>query len=637
MRKLTPYPLFAFVCAMVVTACASMGNPEGGPRDETPPKVVKCQPANMALGNSKKKISLYFDEFINIENATEKVVISPPQLEMPDIKTAGKKINITLHDTLKSNTTYTIDFADAIVDNNEGNPMGLFTYSFSTGEVIDTMEVSGTLLEAENLEPIKGMLVGLHSNLDDSAFTTTPIERVGRTNGSGRFTIKGVAPGRYRIYGLQDADGDFVFGQKSEKIAFDTLVIEPTCKPDVRLDTVWRDSTHIDTVLTVHYTHFYPDNLVLRAFTEGGQDLHLLKTERLHPDMFSIYFTAPCDTLPLIEPLNFAGAEHFVLEHSVGNDTLNYWITDTLVSNLDTLAFALTYLDTDTLGQLVPRTDTMELVPKVSREKQRQELQDKIEEWEKQQKKNRKRRGDKFVEEENPYLRQEVTYKMTPSGNIAPNQNVRFTFDEPVATVDSAALHFFKQKDTLWIEEPFLFLPVKDDLRSYMLYAEWHPGERYRFEADSNAVVSILGKLSPKVKREIAVSSEEEFSALFVNLIMPDTGAIVQLMDGSDKLVRSVRAEGGRADFYYVQPGDYYLRLILDRNGDGVWTTGNYAAGEQPEEVFYFPMPLSLKARWEVEQDWEVRGIPLETQKPKAITQQKPDADKKKDRRRTNK
>lgn len=628
MQKLTPHFIFTLIGASILAACASIGSPEGGPRDETPPRILKCQPENMATNNQKKKVTLTFDEYINIENASEKVVVSPPQLEMPDIKTVGKKIHITLHDSLKSNTTYTIDFSDAIVDNNEGNPMGQFTYSFSTGENIDSMEVSGTLLAAENLEPIKGMLVGLYSNLEDSAFTTLPIERVSRTNGSGQFTIKGVAPGKYRIFGLQDMDGDFRFSQKSEMIAFDSIIIEPYCKPDLRPDTIWRDSTHIDTIRQVPYTHFYPDNIILRGFTEEFQTLHLLKTERPNPDIFTIYFTGPSDTLPQLRGLNFDGAENFIVEHSLRNDTLTYWITDTLVSNKDTLSISLTYLDTDSLNQLVYKTDTLDLIAKITRSKQRKELQDKIEAWEKEQKKEKRRLKENYTAQENPNLKQYLSYQAKPSGSIAPDQNITFTFSEPIAALDTTAFRFFKQKDTLWIEEPFLFLPVEEDLKSYVLYAEWHPGERYRFEADSSAVRGILGQESTAFKKEISVNGEDNFSSLFVQLILPDTGAVVQLMNSSDKVVRSVRAENNRADFFYVTPGDYYLRLFIDRNGDGVWNTGLYEQNRQPEEVFYFPKPMVLKARWEIEQDWDVRGIPLDKQKPEAITQQKADKSK---------
>ncbi len=240
--------------------------------------------------------------------------MSPPQLEAPEIKAAGKKITVSLVDSLKPNTTYTIDFSDAISDNNENNPMGNFTYSFSTGEAIDTMEVSGYVLEAENLEPIKGILVGLYSDQADSAFKTKPMLRVSRTDSRRRFVVKGIAPGSYRIYALQDMDGNYMFNQKSEKLAFSHDIIVPSSKPDVRQDTTWIDTLHIKSIAQVDYTHFYPDDIVLRAFTETLTDRYFLKSERKEPNNFSLFFSYGDSILPTIKGLNFNEKDAFLLE-----------------------------------------------------------------------------------------------------------------------------------------------------------------------------------------------------------------------------------------------------------------------------------------------------------------------------------
>ena len=209
MKLSTLHTLPLAVIIILLYACASTGTPDGGPYDETPPKFVRATPEPNATNNKRKKIAIEFDEFIKIENAAEKVIISPPQTEMPEVKASGKRVLVEFFDTLRDNTTYTIDFGDAIVDNNEGNPMGNFSYAFSTGEIIDTMEVSGTVLNAQDLEPIKGIQVGLHSNLNDSAFTSLPFVRISRTDSRGHFTIKGVAPGKYRIYALKDGNQNY--------------------------------------------------------------------------------------------------------------------------------------------------------------------------------------------------------------------------------------------------------------------------------------------------------------------------------------------------------------------------------------------------------------------------------------------
>ena len=216
--------IISLICHLssFVASCARMGSPDGGWYDDTPPRVVSSSPANQGVNVKAKKVTINFSEYIKLDDPQNKVVISPPQLEMPEIKAAGDRIIVELKDSLKANTTYTVDFGDAISDNNEGNPLGNYTFSFSTGDHIDTLEVSGYCLNAKDLEPIKGLMVGLYSNFEDSLFHKEPMMRVSRTNGSGHFTIKGVAPGAYRCFALQDNDGDLVFGQKSEIIAFNT-------------------------------------------------------------------------------------------------------------------------------------------------------------------------------------------------------------------------------------------------------------------------------------------------------------------------------------------------------------------------------------------------------------------------------
>lgn len=617
-------------------ACASIGSPDGGIYDEVPPKVVECKPGNKQKNVDQRKISILFDEYIKMENASEKVVVSPPQTEMPNIRTVGKRVKIDLFDELQPNTTYTIDFSDAIVDNNEGNPLGKYTYSFSTGPAIDTMEVSGTVLEAMNLEPVKGILVGLHpldSAFHDSLFQTHPLQRVARTNGSGQFTIKGVRPGSYRAYALQDMDNNYRFNQKSEKLAFDTVSIFTGQRPDIRPDTIWNPDSTIQKIRMVPFIHYYPDNLVLRSFIEGGQEKHLLKTERKTPDSFTLFFTAPMDSLPQIKGVGFDAAKVLIPEPSLYNDTITYWITDTLVSYPDTISFALTYPETDTLGIDTLRTDPLDLVAKTTHAKMEKERQKSMEEWQKEREKRAKRSKEPLPFEENPFEKVFLTQKLQPGNTLDPNQNVTFTFSEPIESIDMNHVHFSMKVDSNYVPAPFVFRPVEGKIREWRLYAEWEPTQRYRMEIDSLAVKGALGHSNPAIKNEFRVRSLDDYGSIFIHLTgiekVDSTQYIVQLLNKSDKPVtQQVADSNGRADFFYLKPGEYYMRLIIDRNGNGIWDTGEYASQTQPEEVHYFPRPLPLRAKFEVEQDWNFRSIDLTQQKPLAITKQK--ADKKK-------
>ena len=182
---------------LLFNACANIAAPTGGLYDVDPPRVVRSSPEFNALNNKSSKIEIVFDENIKVEKPMDKVIIAPPQQSFPVIKAQGKKVIVELEDALIPNTTYTIDFTDAIVDNNEGNTLDNFSFSFATGDHLDTLAVSGTVLSADNLEPVQGIYVGIHSNLNDTAFTKIPFDRISRTNSRGKFTIKGIAEGKY--------------------------------------------------------------------------------------------------------------------------------------------------------------------------------------------------------------------------------------------------------------------------------------------------------------------------------------------------------------------------------------------------------------------------------------------------------
>lgn len=622
----------------LVAACARMGNPDGGWYDETPPRVVGASPAEKATGVKTRKLHIRFNEFIKIENTTENVVVSPPQLESPDIKAGGKSIDIELKDSLKANTTYTVDFSDAITDNNEGNPLGNYTYSFSTGEHIDTMEVSGWVLAAENLEPVKGILVGLYANLADSAFRTQPMLRVAKTDGRGHFVIRGIAPGKYRVYALQDVDGDYHLTQKGEEMAFNREIIVPSSKPDVRQDTLWRDSLRIDSISRVGYTHFLPDNIMLRAFTHVQTDRFFTKAERTLPECFSLVFTAGNNELPVLRGLNFNNAERaFIVMPTAKKDTITYWIKDSALINQDTLRMQMQYWSTDTTGQLRMKQDTIEVLAKTPYAKRLKEKQKKAEEWKKAQDKAQKK-GEPFETIMRP---EALKVEVKVNNSIAPDENVRIELPTPLLSLDSTKVHLYSKRDTLWYEARYRLrvregadslAPVGTNLlhkRWLELQAEWKPGVEYSFELDSLALTDIYGTTSGKIKQGFKVREDKEFATLAVSLTaLTDSNVVVQLLNGQDAVVKQTRALAGTANFYYLQPATYYLRLFVDRNGNGRWDTGDFYRGEEPETVYYFPEEIECKANWDATRTWNPTAKPLNEQKPGKITKQKPDKGK---------
>ena len=625
-RRLTQYLTFLLVLAGLY-ACASQGQPDGGPYDETPPKFVRANPEPGAINNKRKKISIEFDEYIKLEKASEKVIFSPPQQESPELKVNGHRVSVEYMDSLRPNTTYTIDFGDAIVDNNEGNPLGNFAYTFSTGPTIDTMEVSGTILNAQDLEPIKGIQVGLHQNLNDSAFTTLPFDRISRTDSRGHFVIRGIAPGSYRIYALMDGNQNYIFDSKTEAIAYQDSLVIPSTTGAVRQDTIWHenDTLHYDTIYQVNYTRFLPDNLLLRAFKEENNLQYLVKSEREQTYRFSLYFNTKADTLPTVKGLDFDEKDAFIIENTERNDTIRYWIKDTTICESDTLTLQLGYLATDTLGKLVPRTDTLRMVNKINRQRRLAMAEEARKEKEKERKK-RAKKGDTLAVE-TKFLKISVD---APS-SLDLNRNITLTFDEPLESIDTTAIHISQKVDTIWEERPFIFLADSVVPRKYQILADWQPGQEYRLNIDSLGFKGIYGLYTNKVENTLKVKTLEDYGTLYLNIVGAGPHAIVQLLNSTDAVVRQQPVSDKKTcDFYFLQPGTkYYIRLFNDDNNNGVWDTGNYADKIQPEEVFYFPKVWEMKANFEFEETWNIHALPLDKQKPDEIKKQKPEESKK--------
>lgn len=611
----TAYRIAAIVVlALSIYSCANMSRPGGGPRDETPPMFVKSVPTPGALNVSKQKVEIEFDEIIQVENPSEKVIVSPPQKEMPEIRASGRKVTVQLKDSLLPNTTYTIDFADAIVDNNEKNPLYSFAYSFSTGSEIDSLQVSGILLNASDLEPVTGMLVGLHSNLDDSAFQKLPLERIASSDELGHFTIRNVTPGKYRLFALKDLNRDYKFDNPSEEIAFFDSIVIPTADVRLHVDTLWKDSVTIDTIIEYNHTHFFPNDILLSSFNEGFQSQYLDKSERTDRRKINLYFKAPADSLPRLKPLNFENDDWAILERSVHNDTLQYWIKDSTIYNMDTLLFAAEYLRTDSLRQLTLYNDTLKFIMKRYKGSQKKE---------KEKEKKKKEEGDSIEAPEIKFLQM----NSKASGSLDLYKPLRFSFAEPLQTYDPAKIHLELKRDTLWIPIADSLLTFAQDsiaLRDYTLSYKWTPGESYRVVMDSIAFTSIYGLFTNTHKQEFKVKALEDYANLYFSITGVTDSAIVEILDSSDKPIRSAPVVDGGAEFMYLNPGTYYARLYIDSNGNGKYDTGNYAEKRQPEEVSYYPQALELKANWDIEQEWDIYATPVDRQKPDKIKKNKP-------------
>ena len=627
-RKRIRNAALAITAIAAFLGCASVSNPDGGSYDETPPRIVGSNPAMESTGFKGKKVTIDFNEFIKLENAVEKVIISPPQQEQPEIKVNGKKIQVELFDSLKANTTYTIDFSDGIVDNNEGNPLGNFCFRFTTGEELDTLEVSGYVLNAKNLEPVKGITVGLHSDLSDSAFMTKQFDRVSRTDGGGHFVIRGMAPGTYRIYAVQDMDQTFSYSQRNEMIAWmDSLVI-PSHEMRFRSDTL-KKADGSDSILLVQYTRFMPDDITLLAFQPTPVIQYMSKYQRDTHEKFSLEFALPLDSMPVVKGLNFDEKDAYIVQHTARFDTLTFWMKDTTIYYMDTLMISVGYLASDTAGILVPTVDTLSLIPKKSHEKILKDAAKKAENEAKELEKKIKRLEKandsigilKALEPEKVFLKATIT-----NGNLSIDKPVTLSFPEPVVFLSDTALHLYRKEDTIWTAAPFPFEQDSIDMLKYNIYAEWRPEETFRINIDSASIQGLYGLYNDKIESVLKFNPLNMYSTLTVNVRNARPGYRALLLDSSGKTIKSAAVENGSADFFLINPGNYYVALLNDRNGNGVWDTGDYEEHRQPEEVYYLNHKFQLKADWYHETEpWDLKETPLFRQKPDELVKQKSD------------
>lgn len=584
-----------------LAGCASIGNPGGGLYDETPPTLKTSTPYNLETNVTKRKITMHFDENIKLDKAQEKLTVSPPQEKAPIIMSNAKTLTIELGDSLKPNTTYSIDLNNAVQDNNEGNPMEGLSLLFSTGDHIDSLRISGYLLNAEDLEPITGAYVGIYKvdeagDEGDSLLLKTPFQRAGKTDDKGAFEILGCAPGQYRIYGLVDGNTNYRYDLTSENISFIDTLISPSA-----------DSMQI----------------VMMAFNEGKVNRYLDNCARPDSIHINIRFSAHMDSLPQIRFLNpafdtISSDSVLIADINPTLDTLKYWIKDSILYQTDTLMLALTYMATDTAGVDRPLTDTIPLIKPIARTPVKQE----------KPAKKGKRKKEETVNEDTVAVKA-ITYmniKQAVGATLEIGQKPQFEVSAPLDSLHLEMLHLQYKQDTLWVDMPFQW--VADSLHPclYTLLADPHytPGFEYQLLVDSAAMHDIYGHPVNKSRLAFKEKKPEDYAHLLFNFEGLTGPAFVQLLSAKDQPVQQAKVIDNVAKFIHVPAGNYFARLVIDTNQNGRFDTGNLFEHIHPEAVYYFNAQLQLRANWTVQQNWNINETPLLEQKPNEVKINKP-------------
>ncbi len=597
-----------------LTTCAKVGSPSGGPSDKVPPRVVSSKPVNYKKNFRGERLEITFDEFVTIKNLNGELIVSPPLKERPTMRLRGKTFILNLNNKLRDSITYTFNFGNAITDFREGNILLNYEFVISTGDILDSLTVTGKLLQAEDLQPAKDpVLVMLYDNLNDSA----PLQEIpvylGKTGKQGNFTINNIKTGTYRIFALQDANRNMIYDLPDESIAFfdSAFIFDPAVtdfSEDIIIDTShiseYVDSTMFsDTLMTkfvvdtitgdtikIPQKLSYALHVNLALFNEMTTIQYITDKDRVAREKIFLAFNRPPFDSVSIKPLNFEEKPQTLLkEISAGYDTIVIWIADTSIAALDTLFLEVAYSVYDSLHHLVRKTDTLNLRYREAKPEATG------------------RRARKAQEEAPPKEYLNIKLNITPNGNMDLNKKLTMEAPRPVFEFDSSRVHLFKWVDTIEVPESIHLLPDSARIRKFAFQKNWEEGVKYHLYIDPGAFTDIYGLSNDTIDLSFTTRYLDHYGKIIVNLDNNQTTFLLQLLDDKNNVIasRSV-TDGTKVEYEYLQPGNYRIKAIQDLNQNGQWDTGNYLEKKQPERVFFHPDKIDLRSNWDVDITWDI-------------------------------
>ncbi len=564
-----------FASVIFSKSCANTSTPpEGGPKDTIPPVIVEVVPANNALNHPRDKrhssVSFEFNEYVALNNPNSYLFLSPPQTKPPTAKIKGKRVVVSFEEPLDSNKTYSLSLGEAIKDNNEGNPFPPYTHSFSTGSHIDSLFVSGNIVEASTMLPMSNITVLFHTDPSDSAIFKVLPKAAAKSDLWGYFTVRNLpADTVYRVFAIEDLNNNCLYDPDQERVAFlDTLVLPSSVMRDSLPELLSFNMTDTAACLS------RPAQLSLSMFKEVSQRQILRAKERVSRRQMYLKFSAP---YPQIDSIIIDGIpdEKLIKEYNYYKDSIVIWINDQ-GPVADTLRMRLTYMKTDdSLNILVPQTDTIRMVrPKAKMVENR---------W------------GEMVEEVDTLAAYEVD--ATPE-NIDQN-GIIITFESPmiVTPFDSITI---MAKNTREQVSPAQFTVEQDTANikkfTLRLAEKLTPGFEYTLRIPDSVFMDIDGIYCDSLVKKITLPQDESLSSLTVEASNVHEKYLVELVDEKrTKVFRSYLIDSTSVlDFPYLKAGKYSIRITEDKNGNGQVDTGSLLDKKQPEKVMMFRFNESM-------------------------------------------
>jgi hypothetical protein len=540
------------IVVLLFSACAKVGSPTGGSKDTSAPKLNDANPENGSVNFNQNYFDVRFDEYVQLNNIQQNLIVSPPFSEKPKVRIKGKGFRVILPETPKENTTYSFSFLNAISDITEQNKLPAFIYAFSTGNVIDSLEIHGKVMDAFTNKPVENVYVLLYHKGEDTVFQTSQPDYLTLSNANGEFSLSFLAYGEYNMYALQDANYSYTFDQPNEKIAFLDSIIIP------KVEMIY------DTTDSVSNLRYYPDNIELRLFEQKSKKQYINHSSRPLAHLIKIGFNNPIDSAFYIESPNFT-LDDIRVDTTENNDSLNVWILNPALAKQDSLQIRLKYFThVDTIGWI---TDTLVLA-KPENEKQKLQLSSNL-------------------------IKQ----------NLHHFEDFRLISASLIQSVDSAGFHFYHVLNDSTEHRQNYSLKISKNTLELHFISKLIEGEAYRFVVDSSAITDIAGHKNDSMEFHFEYRKLSSYSELKLNLSTQDKPMFCELLKG-DELIDSRKPENSMIHFMYLEPGKYSVRLIWDENENEQWDTGKFNDKIQPEYVKYYPQEIELRANWQQEIDW---------------------------------
>lgn len=609
MKSVGKYLIFS-LAAMATIGCAKMSAPTGGPKDTEPPVPLRSMPVNYSTDFKGKKFIVEFNEFVDLKNVSQELLVSPPVPNKPKVVMRGKKMVVRINNELADSTTYNFNFFNSITDLNEGNVLENFQFEFSTGPTFDSTYMGGIVTDAFTGKPLKDVNIMLYRQFSDSTPRTQKPECVGRTNADGLFIVPNMKPEPYYVFALRDLNNNLIFDMPGEAIAFSDSTIQPSFEPEImtdtirlierisrdKKDTVFRDSIHTYTVMVSTL-----DNMSLNLFTEEYHIQYLHDVYRPNRRLLAVAFNDQVDSTFSISPIvdtTFA-ADWCVFESQLPTDSVVLWITDSVLYNRDTLRMQVSYMMKDSADADYLQTDTLEFLSKpkaqAKADKKKGGLLAKLKKDEPVEKKEEKKLSELKIE-----------HNLNSPFNLV--KPIRLKTNYPIKDFDATGITLTKIDESEESAVKFTMSRTEGSMRSFDIDFERDETAQYRLLVPAGTLTDVYGNINDTLNQDFKTQMLDYYSTVVLNIDnVPCNNAIVQLLDTKEMVLKEYTIGGDTTlTINYLEPGSYLCKMICDDNRNGKWDTGNFNLRQQPERVFYFGQIIETKSSWDIEYTWKV-------------------------------